>query len=286
MRKVTKDFTNVPTSLLNQQNDLKNITKAQAEKLKHDDTDVKQALQDIYKGKCAYCERFAGTDLEVEHYRPKNSVSLEDLPKKSKAGDYGYYWLRVEWSNLLYACHECNKVGAKGTRFPLEDTKNRIKIPQFDSKTGLPTNTHITDLDAIEKPLLLNPEVTEPRNHLAINAIGEIYELNGSAIGKTTIEICRLQSQPLLLARQEIIDRFSVQIKRQLEFYIAGDLTIEQLKKQIFAIFQEIKEAGNETKPYALVAYCIGQDIKNMLLSERKEILQRLVLRFFEEFLK
>lgn len=141
-------------------------------------------------------------------------------------------------------------------------------------------------MDAIEKPLLLNPEVTEPRNYLIINAIGEIYALNQSAKGEKTISICRLYRDTLILARKTIIDNFANRIKQQLEFYIAGDLTIEQLKKQIFAIFQEIKDADNEAKEYTLVAYCIGQDIKNMLLSERKEILQRLVLRFFEEFLK
>lgn len=47
MRKVTKDFSQIPTSLANQQNDLKNITKAQAEKLKHDEADVKDELRNI-----------------------------------------------------------------------------------------------------------------------------------------------------------------------------------------------------------------------------------------------
>ncbi len=154
----------------------------------------------------------------MEHYRPKSNVNKEDLPKNSKAGDYGYYWLRVEWSNLLYACHDCNKVGAKGTRFPLENPKDRIKLPKFNSKTGLPINTHITDLDKIEKPLLINPEVTEPRNHLAINAIGEIYVLNKSPQGEATIQVCRLYRDTLLLARRGMIDDFACRIKEQLDF--------------------------------------------------------------------
>jgi hypothetical protein len=192
----------------------------------------------------------------------------------------------VEWSNLLYACHDCNKNGAKGTRFPLENPKNRIKNPTFDSKTGLPTNTHITDLDAIEKPLLLNPEVTEPRNHLAINAIGEIYAINQSAKGEASIEVCRLQRQSLLLPRQKIIDNFVTRIKDQLDFYFDGKdrLSIEQLRNQIFGIFQEIREADHKSKEYTLVAYSIWQDIKGMLLTDFSPYRQDLIMTLFVDF--
>ena len=63
--------------------------------------EVVEKLAKIYHGKCAYCEE--RTLIYIEHYRPKGSV------QGSRHG--GYYWLCLEWSNLLPACHECNKIG-------------------------------------------------------------------------------------------------------------------------------------------------------------------------------
>ncbi len=103
MRKIKKDFAVVPLSLQEQRLKLQNITSNTS--LKYDGEDVKKALGDLYHGKCAYCEQLS--NLEIEHYRPKEA----------------YFWLKIEWTNLLYACHDCNMVGSKGTLFP---TVNRF----------------------------------------------------------------------------------------------------------------------------------------------------------------
>ena len=50
----------------------------------HDD------LESVFRGLCAYCEEFAGG--EVEHFQPK-----------SKFPDLVY-----SWTNWLFVCHECN----------------------------------------------------------------------------------------------------------------------------------------------------------------------------------
>ena len=69
---------------------------------KHDT--VKEALEALFHGKCAYCESdYAGTQpVDIEHYRPKGEV--EGVPDHP-----GYWWLAAEWENLLPSCIDCNR---------------------------------------------------------------------------------------------------------------------------------------------------------------------------------
>jgi hypothetical protein len=66
--------------------------------------DVKAALEELFEGKCAYCETFyeAGGPMDVEHYRPKGAVAEEP-------DHWGYWWLAAEWDNLLPSCTDCNR---------------------------------------------------------------------------------------------------------------------------------------------------------------------------------
>jgi hypothetical protein len=102
--------------------------------------------------KCWYTEsKNPGTDDDVDHYRPKNSVAVE----KSEAAHAGYYWLAFFWKNYRLSCHRGNRLrkhpetgetGGKGDRFPLLDPAKRLRTPTRKQE----------DLDA-EGPLLLDP---------------------------------------------------------------------------------------------------------------------------------
>ena len=52
---------------------------------KHDQ--VKKALTDLFHGKCAYCEtRYAATQpMDVEHWRPKGQIELDNGENKKPA---------------------------------------------------------------------------------------------------------------------------------------------------------------------------------------------------------
>lgn len=67
---------------------------------------VKAALHQLFRGKCAYCEsRYAGTQpMDVEHFRPKSEAA--DFDGKC---DCGYYWLAATWENLVPSCIDCNR---------------------------------------------------------------------------------------------------------------------------------------------------------------------------------
>ena len=64
---------------------------------------VKAALRELFHGKCAYCEGYFENihPVDVEHYRPKGSVSNSEHE--------GYWWLAADWENLLPSCIDCNR---------------------------------------------------------------------------------------------------------------------------------------------------------------------------------
>ena len=68
--------------------------------------EIKTALDQMFHGKCAYCES-AITHIDyghIEHFKPKAVPA--------------YFELAVDWDNLLLACGRCNGVENKGVKFP------------------------------------------------------------------------------------------------------------------------------------------------------------------------
>src|SRR5260370_33252662 len=61
---------------------------------------VCKALDDLFHGKCAYCESsYRAVDARnVEHFRPKGSFGKNPTQP-------GYWWLAAVWSNLLPSWH-------------------------------------------------------------------------------------------------------------------------------------------------------------------------------------
>lgn len=113
---------------------------------------VKKQLKDDQHNKCAYCEtRFVHSSPgDVEHYRPKAGY------RQTTAGPVqgpGYYWLAYEWSNLLFACEDCNRI------------RKRQLFALSNDPTGR-ARSHHDDL-TLEAPLLLNPAIgPDPAAHI------------------------------------------------------------------------------------------------------------------------
>ena len=153
--------------------------------------EVRQALWELFHGKCAYCESpvgLRGMEHSVEQFRPKGGVVRPDgilLP------DY-YWWLAGDWENLYLVCRVCNQRSAgsgKGDRFPLEDESTRA--------APLASWEHLAE----EKPLLLDPCRDDPAEHLVFLAEGIV--VSGTTRGQATIEILGLNRQQLIADRAE-----------------------------------------------------------------------------------
>jgi hypothetical protein len=134
--------------------------------------EVCQALDDLFHGKCAYCEsRYRAVDArDVEHYRPKGGVT--EAP-----GHWGYWWLAAIWRNLLPSCPPCNQRRRQVVFDPgmtLEEFERalRLKPKRLTGKANaFPVRgdnwvtTETGDLTS-EDPLLINPCERDPAAHL------------------------------------------------------------------------------------------------------------------------
>jgi uncharacterized protein (TIGR02646 family) len=150
------------------------------DRYKQDDT--KTALKNIYHSKCAYCE-FTVEQLHVEHYRPKAT----------------YYWLAFSWDNLLLCCPFCNEY--KSTHFDTSNTPHVISTSfQIPAEINLLGATY----DAIEGPMLVNPEVTDPEAHLEFERDGKIK--SSEPRFAYTIEKCKIDRKWLNDERKRILD--------------------------------------------------------------------------------
>ena len=166
---------------------------------------VRGKLAELFGRKCMFCESLlAGTQSgDVEHYRPKGKVVV--YPKTATAAAHvipGYFWLGAKWPNLLLSCSDCNRprtqddfdgnarVIGKANFFPLADETKRAnetwRIRQ-------------------EEPLLLNPCIDDPAEHLVFLEDGRVAArvIDGvpSAKGEASIYYLGLARAELLQMR-------------------------------------------------------------------------------------
>ena len=246
MIRVFKSYSTPPTVLLSEGCQNK-IEKSIREKNRHkfsyyySHKDVKEALEEIYHEKCGYCESKTKhiASLQVEHYRPKAKVD-EDLNHN------GYYWLGYEWSNLLLACPKCNEQGAKGNKFPIEGVRVFV-----DSNRYLPHNSPLID----EEPLLLNPEIDDPKEHFIFDEYGKIE--SSTTRGIKTIEICKLDRDKLNITRRaEIIDNIFPSIENLILAYETdASMPRETFLFILKQIFDNLKERELPSYSYSLLGW-------------------------------
>lgn len=147
---------------------------------------LKDHLQDLFNDKCAYCDaKFLSVAYgDVEHYRPKGEVT-EDPSHP------GYYWLAYEPLNYLPSCQKCNQGTAKKNQFPIKGQRARTPSEPLDA----------------EEPLLLHPLFDNFTKHLKFitskNDINPGWAEGKTDKGKKSIDVYRLNRQPLVDARRE-----------------------------------------------------------------------------------
>lgn len=259
MKKAIKDFDTPPAILVNahRRNKVKQAVADQSANhitgSDYSPAAVKTLLEAIYNAKCSYCESTVKqvAALQVEHYRPKKGVA-EDASHK------GYYWLSVEWTNLLLGCPACNGQGAKGNKFPVAGTRVVAQNPfgadgVFSRNIMYPGVSPLSD----ERPLLLNPELDDPDQHLKYTAFGL---LNSATVrGKATIGICDLNRDSLLVERQRIVnqllDQFNIIFAGKIQFNLSNEIVDTLLLSQLNLLK---RHRDTPTEPYtSFVAYLL-----------------------------
>lgn len=214
------------------------------------DDRVKRALEKLFHDKCAYCEwsPTAGSDWDVEHYRPKGKVAENDQHP-------GYYWLAYDWENLYLSCKHCNQARKDRARWGDASTAagpSRGKMDQFpladESRRAMSPQDAIED----EEPLLLDPNVDLPEEYLTFDATGQVHPIDDDPRATATIEICHLSRKRLTDDRGKVILR------------VAKLLTLHAAAKHDPTIADGLREILDDlcadAAEFAGVARCVQND--------------------------
>lgn len=202
--------------------------------------DVSRGLNELFHGKCAYCETRVSAigPLDIEMYRPKGGVA--ESPSHP-----GYWWLATDWENLLLSCQDCNRqrrhqnsdqwtVSGKANRFPLADESKRVLDPSGEL--------------AREEPLLLNPCIDDPQEHLVFDWTGKVT--SDTRRGQTTIAVLGLNRPGLVLARARAASdaRLMLDLVPPLVGAKASDENQRSLLKKVIS---QLLEMTGESAEYA-----------------------------------
>lgn len=188
--------------------------------------DIKEKLNKIYYSKCAYCEQKV-EQIHVEHYRPK---------KEKGEDSYAYYWLAFSWDNLLFACPNCNS--NKGNKFGIEGNRAQFANNQTNLKN---INTLSSQYDQTEKPLMINPETTDPLGFIKFSVDGKIWSVDKRF--KYTIKECKIDRDYLNDERRKIIN----DLKEDLTAEISLSTTPDNLYSAIEPVIRKfIRDAQNK----------------------------------------
>jgi len=285
---VTKKFENSPSILVSENCKKKIATSIKEQKhegdyfYKHEE--VKKYLRTkIYHKKCCYCESNseAVAPFQVEHYRPKGKITEETSHK-------GYYWLGRIWSNLVLACFWCNN--HKDTQFPLSNDGIRVHQPSLQADGTLDfvkSQAHQPPLST-EKPLLLHPEIDDPKKHLYYLPNGEIKAL--SKRGQTTMDICKLNREQLIIDRKEFLDNYFDRMEDELNDFAAKKTTNKEFARCLINIFKGIFLLSNHTKKFSYLGFYFFRYFPRFILEydrfgpKRKKLLVKAYYHFLKTY--
>ncbi len=256
------------------------------------DKSVKEALGQLFHGKCAYCESQykATAPVDIEHFRPKGAVKIN-----GKLDRPGYYWLAADWDNLLPSCIDCNRERGQDLQ-ELNDHNIRVA----GKANWFPVNgqhvardaqdVHIKNVDEEEDCLLLHPcRDKKPEDHLEfvertrnLNTVGVVV-VDVSEKGKHSIDVYALNRTGLVDSRKDYWTRIksqSISVMNQLKTLRKIDDTEERdsLSHEIDQLFL----FANEENEYAGMA---RQMIKNEV-EKYRTYAQNQLSDDLQEFLK
>ena len=233
----------------------------------------------LYKNKCAICERDRGTELQVDHYRPKKTRANITQVQYNQPG---YYWLAYEWSNLIPLCSKCN--GNKSNKFPLT---GRNEVNRISSHLNVNAIVGFNSYDAnwlqvYEQPLIINPELDPvPARHFVFHRDGKV--IGRTIQGKETIKICKLNRNDLKRERLKIREVYVNGIKSALNDF-ANHRDNNELKGELKAIFKTMKANCHEDSPFSLYHIFLFKYFDNFIDSKLPINLRGVAIKYFNEF--
>ena len=219
--------------------------------------------------KCNYCESRSGhvATLQVEHYRPKAKVIAGE---NDNIETTGYFWLGLEWTNLLLACPKCNGQNAKGNKFPIAGIRAQPHNPvQLNGNLYQLTRTNCyLDSNTLtqELPLLLNPEIDHPENCLTFNILGHIRgDGNDARRGNVSTQVYRLNRDELQINRKKVWDEIKNDISVNVGGHKASFLNEGSLRFAFSNLALKLIKRKEPTEEYTLWGRFLNNQLPLML---------------------
>ncbi|WDU65569.1 AAA family ATPase [Pseudomonas poae] len=166
-----------------------------------DDGDMLPTLSRLFRGKCAFCERFRN-DLRHHRFRPVANA----LPTKKAKDHHLYYsWLSLAWENIYPVCRECvpHRIDFFPVNGPRQTLPTKKQLDNFvKSDSGLWGHYPLK-----EQRLYLDPCSDQAlHEHLHVNHEGVLHNL--SVEGSMTIQAYNLDRPKLTKQRSECLSRY------------------------------------------------------------------------------
>lgn len=240
--------------------------------------DVTVALRNLFHGKCAYCESEVGDNLDVEHFRPKGSVS--DDPTHP-----GYWWLAHTWENLLPSCTPCNQkrrqhlvteqmsldeMTALQAKKPTQSYGKSDQFPVAGTRAtyGIP----ITG----ERPYLIDPTVEDPEVYLLWSQTGPYSVVLANSRDQwstqralTTISVFALNRMHLVQTRSKILNQLRFQAEKVIED-LEEDMAeggSERLVRRAIRRVEDMRRLHSPESPYSGMVKAFVDTFENELLA-------------------
>lgn len=264
MIKVKKDLNNIPDSLNSKPETLsghartkarttyvKRLEHIRAKKYINDDNhnkrykinDIRESLEKIYNGKCAYCETKV-EQYHVDHYRPKVI----------------YYWLAYSWDNLIISCPKCNE--NKNDLFDIHGGQRasfRTKCIKLND-----INKISARYDIYERPKLINVETFDPYPHLIFDRFGKIFSTDSNV--SHTIKQCKVDRKWLNDERKKILD----DVEKSIETEITANTSPQNQDIAIKALIRDflIKSMDKKNQYSAFREFHIQKNTLNQIIHQ------------------
>lgn len=149
--------------------------------------DMLEALYNLFKGKCAYCEQKVSQKYgEIDHFRPMSGAERA----KGDVDPKHYVWLALQWENIYLACPAC--VRSKRNIFPVK-------------KAGS-LGANLSTLRRTEGAYLVDPCFDKPDDHFFLDGYGRF--IPRTERGETSIDVLNLNRNDLLQERKQIVAKF------------------------------------------------------------------------------
>ncbi|MEM8994726.1 MAG: HNH endonuclease [Acidobacteriota bacterium] len=231
------------------------------------DKSVRDALEKLFHGKCAYCEidYAANQPVDIEHYRPKSGFvdAAGELVKP------GYWWLAASWNNLLPSCIDCNRLRkhpsvadreealGKANQFPIADEAKRWRDENAADRESRLLLDPCRDDPALfitfdEHGTLKAKADLDGAGRDVVRASTKVYGLNRPGLGTR-----RRSAAVALRGTRRTLNRCAKRIKASAE---AGAAPSDADRSELADLIRQILDHRSPRKPFTALTRTLFTD--------------------------